>query len=134
MKWILPANEPKKNELIEFILKERGVKNADSFLNPNLKQIHDPFKMFGIEHVAKAIIHSIRQNKKIAIHGDFDVDGISATSIMFDFLYRELKADVIPIIPNRFTEGYGLSEETIKRSLDNNADVIITVDCGNKGH
>ncbi|MCB0748877.1 MAG: single-stranded-DNA-specific exonuclease RecJ, partial [Ignavibacteriae bacterium] len=65
-------------------------------------------------------------------HGDFDVDGICATTIVWDFLYRKLGADAYPIIPNRFTEGYGLSESTIRRAKELGAGVIITVDCGIK--
>lgn len=132
MKWILPAEKPKKSELIDFILKQRGINDTKYFLNPDKSHIHDPFLMFGMKEVAESILEAIKNKKKIIIHGDFDVDGVTGTSIMFDFLYRELGADVIPVIPNRFTDGYGLSDQTMKKAKDLGGELIITVDCGIK--
>ncbi len=128
----MPARQPKKDELIEFILNERGIGDTETFLNPSLDHIHDPFLIHGMKEVAESIIDAVEKKKKIVIHGDFDVDGVTGTSIMFDFLYREMGAEVTPIIPNRFTDGYGISEETLKRAKKQNAEVVITVDCGIK--
>ncbi len=132
MKWVVPAYRPKKEELIDFILKERGISDTELFLNPEISHLHDPFLMYGMDNVVDSILEAIKRNKKIVIHGDFDVDGVTGTSIMWDFLYRELGADVTPLIPNRFTDGYGLSEESIIKAKEIGAKVIITVDCGIK--
>ncbi|MCA9380721.1 single-stranded-DNA-specific exonuclease RecJ [Candidatus Dojkabacteria bacterium] len=133
MKWVLPDEKPGDSEsLLDFILKQRGIENKKSFLYPTLDQLHDPFLMWGMKKVAEAILDAIEKKKKIVIHGDFDVDGVTATSIMWDFLYRKLGADVIPFIPDRFEDGYGLSDSSMAKIKELNADLIITVDCGIK--
>lgn len=131
MQWLLP--EQNKTSLIEWIYKSRGVDiNNNSYFNPDLSSLHASTLLYDVEKVANTLKDFIGTNRKIYIHGDFDVDGITATSIMWQFLYKDLKLNALPYIPSRFTEGYGLSEESIGKILQENAELIITVDCGVK--
>jgi single-stranded-DNA-specific exonuclease len=131
MKWILP-NKSNATTLFDQLLQNREIKDLDRFLNPKEDQIYDPFLLYGMENTVKALKEAIESRKKIFIHGDFDVDGITATSIMWDFLYNHAKADVLPYIPNRFDQGYGLSESSIEEIIYQGGELIITVDCGIK--
>lgn len=123
------------------IAKLLSARNIDAseveiFLNPSLDQIPDPSTLHGANDAAKQILDAVKEGKKIFIHGDFDADGICATSILWEFLYYELsellrtKVNVVPYIPSRVDEGYGLSESSINTMLKDGAQLIITVDCG----
>lgn len=130
MNWILPENQ--KSTLIEQLKHIRNIKDEETFFNPQKEHLHAPNRLFGAKKAATELQKAIKNNKKIVIHGDFDVDGITATSLMWRFLYYDLGADVIPYIPSRFDEGYGLTDESIEACLALDADIIITVDCGIK--
>ncbi len=126
------------NVNIAKLLSVRGI-DADEtskFLEPKLASIYPCEKLYNSQKSAKKIIKAINENKKIYIHGDFDSDGICATTILWEFLYKDLsehfgvKVDVLPFIPNRQDDGYGLSENTLTELINNNANLIITVDCG----
>ena len=133
--WNLPKKK-KINDILEYILKSREIKNSEHFLSPSLDDIPDPSSLFDSMSAAKLIIESVNKGKKIVIHGDFDSDGICATSLLWDFLYRELseflekKVDVIPYIPNRIEQGYGLTEDSLKDVLELGGELLISVDCG----
>ncbi len=94
--------------------------------------------LHGVKDAAEQIVRAVREKKKIVVYGDYDSDGISASTILWEFLYRELPGlmssdppDVVPFIPNREGEGYGLSDESLERLYKRYApDMIITVDCG----
>jgi single-stranded-DNA-specific exonuclease len=130
MNWIKPENQGE--DLYSTLLSNRNIKDIEQFLNPTEDDLHDPFLMYGLKDAASIIIKAIEDNKKIYIHGDFDVDGITATTIMWRYLYKDLGANALPYIPSRFDEGYGLSDESIQAIIDDGADLIITVDCGVK--
>lgn len=133
--WNLPK-EKKINDILEYILKSREIKDLEHFLSPSLEEIPDSSSLFDSMSAAKLIIESVNKGKKIVIHGDFDSDGICATSLLWDFLYRELseflekKVDVIPYIPNRIEQGYGLTEDSLKDVLELGGELLISVDCG----
>jgi len=133
--WNLPK-EKKINDILEYIIKSREIKDSEHFLSPSLEEIPDSSSLFDSMSAAKLIIESVNKGKKIVIHGDFDSDGICATSLLWDFLYRELseflekKVDVIPYIPNRIEQGYGLTEDSLKDVLELGGELLISVDCG----
>lgn len=102
---------------------------AKYFFRPSIESLHDPFLMDGMETAAKRLINAITENQSICIHGDYDVDGTCATAILYLFL-KELGANVEFYIPQRLTEGYGLSKEGIEIIKSRGADLLITVDCG----
>jgi single-stranded-DNA-specific exonuclease len=131
MRWILPEDNI-GGDLISRILKSRGIDDTTKFLKPDVSHIHNALFLHDAEKAANKIIQAVKDKKKIFIHGDFDVDGVTATTILWRFLYYDLGANVTPYIPDRFSEGYGLSDDSISNIIDQGADLIITVDCGVK--
>src|SRR5690606_24640620 len=117
-KWILPERVD-GSDLIEFLLKTRDISDTKSFLNPSLKNIPSFEKMYDSKRAAKEILQAVKDGKKIVVHGDFDADGISSVSILWEFLFRDLskqldcKVDVVPYIPSRVDQGYGLTESSL---------------------
>ena len=103
---------------------------ANEFLTPSLdRDWLDPKIIPGLEEVADKVEAAIRAHKRILVFGDFDVDGVSATTVSLRGL-RALGADVVGLIPHRYEEGYALSEKALTRAMGYNPDLIITVDCG----
>jgi single-stranded-DNA-specific exonuclease len=135
-KWVWPKEQVALENISKNLLELREIGDEKDFLDPKLKNIPDYTNLYGAQDAAKKIIEAVRNDKKIVIHGDYDADGISATSILWEFLYRELskyldqKIDVLPFIPSRTDQGYGLTESSIDECIDMGADLIITVDCG----
>lgn len=108
----------------------RTFAQAKQFFRPSLESLHDPFLMHGMEAATKRVIQAVTQNQRICIYGDYDVDGTCSTALLYMFL-KELGANVDFYIPQRLTEGYGLSKESIdviKSTI--NAALLISVDCG----
>ncbi len=132
--WIIPEN--RKENLVETILENRGIKNTQEHLSPSLETIPSYKKLYGATKAAKKIIKYAKEGKKIVIHGDFDCDGICASALLWEFLFREVakvlgkKVDVVPYIPSRIDQGYGLTESSIQDVKDLGCDLLITVDCG----
>lgn len=112
------------------------VKKIDEYLNPDLKKIPSSELLYDIKAAVKLVAGAIEKGEKIYIHGDFDVDGICATSILWEFLHFELtnklgkKIDVLPYIPDRVDEGYGLSESSLQSMIEGGVNLVISVDCG----
>ncbi len=126
-------------KLTELILKNRGIEDIENYLNPSLSQIPSFEKLFDSKSAAEKIVNAIKKNKKIVIYGDYDVDGICATCLLWSFLYFELseflnlkKEDlkILPYIPDRVDEGYGLSTESLDKLVEQGVDLVVTVDCG----
>ncbi len=102
---------------------------AKKYFRPDLEDIHDPYLMSDMEKAATRVIDAITNNEKICVYGDYDVDGTCSASLMYLFL-KELDAIVYVHIPQRLTEGYGLSIAGINQLKDDKVDLIISVDCG----
>lgn len=121
------------DERVVRLLFARGISNENAlkeYLNPNLSQLNNPYLFEDMALVVEKIKHYIDNNSKILIYGDYDVDGITATATMYDYL-RKMGANVTTFLPNRYIDGYGLNIDTINKLLEtNNPDLIITVDCG----
>ncbi|MBN2731833.1 MAG: single-stranded-DNA-specific exonuclease RecJ [Balneolaceae bacterium] len=120
------------SETIARLLALRNIdtyEKAKSFFRPGLKQLHDPFLMKDMEKATERLATAIRQREKILIYGDYDVDGTTATSILYIFL-KDFGVDVDYYIPHRFKEGYGINPAGIQYAIDHNVDLIISVDCG----
>ncbi len=118
---------------IATVLVARGIDNVDkaqAFLNASLDTDWcNPYDIEGMHEVVSALENAVKQHKRVLVFGDFDLDGISATTIMVRGL-REVGADAIAFIPLRFEEGYGLTEAAITRALTYKPDVVVTVDNG----
>ena len=91
--------------------------------------LHDPFLLTGMEEAVERIDRAIRQAEQIAVYGDYDVDGVTATSLMVQVL-RSLGGEVRPYIPDRFEEGYGLNIAALDLLAEEGVQLIVTVDCG----
>ena len=114
------------------LLIQRGVTNffeAKKYFRPDIDEIHDPYLMDDMEKAATRVIDAITNNERICIYGDYDVDGTCSSALMYMFL-KELGGNVFVFIPNRLTDGYGLSFEGVDNVKKQNADLIISVDCG----
>lgn len=114
------------------LLIQRGIKNffeAKSYFRPTLDSLHDPFLMSGMHEASHRVIHALTHNEKICVYGDYDVDGTCSAALMYLFL-KELGANVETYIPNRLTEGYGISVTSIDILKERGISLIITVDCG----
>ena len=105
------------------------VPDAESFLNPSLKNLPDPFLLKDMDIAVERIYIALENKEKILVFGDFDADGITATALLIDFL-EYCRANVSWYIPHRIKEGYGLQADHIKMARDQDVDLIITVDCG----
>ena len=102
---------------------------AQRFLHPSLDHLHDPFRLADMAPAVDRILAALERKEKIAIHGDYDVDGITSTVI----LRRALElfgADVVHFIPDRMKDGYGLQPETFDRLQADGVRLVISVDCG----
>jgi len=110
-----------------------SLESAQKFLSPSLKDMKDPSSLAGIDKAVERIIAAIKNQGIIGIFGDYDVDGITSTTLLWDFL-ESLGAEVVATIPNRLIEGYGLSRAGVDRLKDAGAKLIITVDCGITAH
>ena len=117
---------------IAVIMAQRGIKNKKNFnqyCDISINSLHDPFLMLNMKKSVEFIKTMIEKKETIVILGDFDVDGITATPILFLF-FKSLNVDVYYYIPNRFTEGHGISKNGIDFSSKIGAKLIITCDCG----
>jgi single-stranded-DNA-specific exonuclease len=102
---------------------------ARKFLNPRLSDLLAPEKLSGVPLAVELIIKAVGENRKITVYGDYDVDGITSTAIVWRLLTM-LKANVDFYIPHRVEEGYGLNDESIRELAAGGTELIITVDCG----
>jgi single-stranded-DNA-specific exonuclease len=114
------------------ILAARNLTDAgacSAFLSPSLKNFHDPFLMAGMEKAVARIAAAISGKEKIAVYGDYDVDGITGTAVLVRVL-RTLGASCDYYLPNRLTEGYGVSESGVRQIAARGSTLMITADCG----
>lgn len=143
LKWVV-ANEPDpatvdqlasatglSKNVIKILLNRdlETPEEIDRFLNPKLSDLDDPFTLQGMQQGIERVSRALFNNEKITIYGDYDVDGITATSLLYMVL-NKLGAQVDFYLPNRLTEGYGLSKDGIDESHRNGVTLIITVDTG----
>lgn len=120
------------SSVIAHLLLQRGITNffeAKSFFRPSLESLHDPFLMNGMQEATQRVIQALTTNEKICVYGDYDVDGTCSAALMYLFL-KELGAKVETYIPNRITEGYGVSITSIDILKERGINLLITVDCG----
>jgi single-stranded-DNA-specific exonuclease len=141
-KWILKPQEEKRARefaeeldstlLVAQILLNRGIYNkedAQRFLSSDLGSLTDPYLVNDMEKAVKRIIKALEGSEKILIYGDYDVDGVTATSLLLLFL-RDIGFSAYYYIPNRVHEGYGINLESIGRFHKKGISLVITVDCG----
>jgi len=126
------ADRLKVSPLVAQILLTRGIsdpQDCQTFLRPTLAALHRPETLAGVTQAADRIARAIRDKQKIVIYGDYDVDGITASSILWHAI-RTLGGHAEYYVPHRIDEGYGLNPSAIAQLCDQGAKLIITVDCG----
>ncbi len=116
------------------LLVQRGVTTFDEakeFFRPNLENLHDPFLMKDMDVAVSRINEALRNNEKIMIYGDYDVDGTTSVALVYSYL-KEFYDHILAYIPDRYKEGYGLSFAGIDHAEQQKASLIICLDCGIK--
>lgn len=125
-------NEVKCHPVLAKLLIQRGIDSydlANEFFNPSLDSLHDPFLMKNMNQACLRLTQAIQQNEKILLFGDYDVDGTTAVALMYSFL-TEHTSLLDFYIPDRYTEGYGISSQGIDYAHETGVHLIISLDCG----
>jgi single-stranded-DNA-specific exonuclease len=123
-------------DLFEALLLARGLTGEAraAFLHPDYSRKHDPFLLPDMNQAVDRLVEAQERGEHVAIYGDYDIDGLSATALLMDALASFGFKKVTPFIPNRFTEGYGLTIEAIEKLASSGAELIVTVDTGSLSH
>ena len=117
------------------LLVQRGIdtlEKAKKFFNPQLSDLHDPFLMKDMDKAVERVERAVRNREKIMVYGDYDVDGTTAVALVYKFLRQIGHKDLLFYIPDRYTEGYGISTKGIDHAARKGATLIIALDCGIK--
>ena len=146
-RWVIntPPEETKKQELakkinchpvIANLLLQRGIESveqAQAFFNPSLNMLHDPFLMKDMDKAVERLDRAIAADEKILIYGDYDVDGTTAVALLYKYLKNRCNTENLEYyIPDRYTEGYGVSIKGIDYAAENNFSLMLITDCGIK--
>ncbi|HBZ87099.1 MAG: single-stranded-DNA-specific exonuclease RecJ [Candidatus Edwardsbacteria bacterium RIFOXYD12_FULL_50_11] len=146
-KWIFPEGGDEQlvkelavslevTPLVARLLLVRGIKNADEarlFLDPQMSDCHDPFTMKGMDVIVDRLERALREKERIMIYGDYDVDGITGTALLWRSL-SYLGGDVNWYLPSRAKEGYGISSSGVEEAQRRGVKLIVSVDCGITAH
>ncbi|MEE8136031.1 MAG: single-stranded-DNA-specific exonuclease RecJ [Thermodesulfobacteriota bacterium] len=140
--WIIEKENPKLRDklakslqispITAQILVNRGIENeteANLFLNCTLFDLPSPYLMKGMDRAIERIKKALKNNERIAIYGDYDVDGVTSTALLYSFL-KVLKANVTYYNPDRLKEGYGINIDAVKKLAEQGVSLIISGDCG----
>lgn len=122
------------DEVLSTLLVQRGItsfEEARRFFRPDLGHLHDPFLMQDMEKAVLRIEKAIQNQEKILIYGDYDVDGTTSVAVVYQF-FKKIYQHISFYIPNRYTEGYGISTAGIDFAAEHNFSLIIALDCGIK--
>ncbi|QLA18930.1 single-stranded-DNA-specific exonuclease RecJ [Desulfolutivibrio sulfoxidireducens] len=120
------------SDLVVGLLQSRGlatVEEMDVFLSPGLRHLMRPEEIPGLTRAAEVVAAGLARGKTVAVWGDYDVDGVTATALLLDF-FRQRGITALWRIPNRLEEGYGLNVRGVERLAEAGAGVLVTVDCG----
>lgn len=122
------------NEHMARLLIQRGItsyEEARNFFRPSLDDLHDPFLMKDMNRAIDRITTAIDRNEKILVYGDYDVDGTTSVALIYSF-FRSIYKNIGYYIPDRYTEGYGISRKGVDFAAANNFSLVIALDCGIK--
>lgn len=128
------AEELSISPILTQLLVQRGIdtyENARKFFRPDLNDLHDPFLMADMHKAVERLTAAMQRNEKILVYGDYDVDGTTAVALVYKFL-KQFYVNVDFYIPNRYTEGYGISVQGIDYAAAHGFQLIIALDCGIK--
>ena len=145
MRWTLKP-KPEKNRVqqlavalgvdlpIAHLLVQRGIENFDqakAFFRPQLQDLYDPFLMKDMDKAVARIQRALSNKERILVYGDYDVDGTTSVALLASYLEGKT-SEITTYIPDRFKEGYGVSQQGIDYAFDNDLSLIIALDCGVK--
>jgi single-stranded-DNA-specific exonuclease len=128
------ANELSISPILAQLLVQRDIftfEDARSFFRPDLSDLHDPFLMADMQKAVDRLTIAMQKNEKILVYGDYDVDGTTSVSLVYKFL-KQFYSNIEFYIPDRYTEGYGISVQGIDFAAENDFKLIIALDCGIK--
>lgn len=141
-RWILKSQDKETveylsrelalNPLVINVMLNRGLKSKEEmrdFIRPDFCRFHNPYLMKDMDKAVNRIREAVERKEKIAVYGDYDVDGITSVSVLYLAL-KERKADVLYFIPDRLKEGYGVNADAVRGLKEQGVSLIITVDCG----
>ena len=145
-RWVIkPQGDPAKVEnlsaalgippVLANLLVQRGIETEEEawqFFNPKLENLHDPFLMKDMRKAVERVDLALSRGESIMVYGDYDVDGTTAVALVYSFLRRLGHKALMFYIPDRYTEGYGVSYKAIDHAQRKGVGVIITLDCGIK--
>ena len=117
------------------LLVQRGidtVEKAEKFFDPQLSDLHDPFLMKDMDKAVQRVEQAVRDNERIMVYGDYDVDGTTAVALVYKFLRQIGHTNLMFYIPDRYTEGYGISRKGIDIAAKKGVKLVIALDCGIK--
>lgn len=120
------------SKIFEQLLRVRGV--GQDFLSPKYEDAVNPFLLPEMEEAVARLAQAVACGEKVLVYGDYDVDGVTASTLIFDTLKLAGVKEVEVMLPNRFTDGYGMSEKVVKRVVEGGFSLVVTVDCGSRNH
>ena len=121
-----------ESELTAILLAERGITNAeerDRFFNPKLTQLYDPFSMKDMDKAVERIEKARQDNERILVYGDYDTDGTTAVALLYSYLHKTYE-NIDFYIPDRYTEGYGISRKGMDYAVETGVKLVVALDCG----
>lgn len=123
-------------QIFEQILKNRGIskENREAFLSPNYNNQHDPFLLPDMKKAVERLLIAHKKQEKITVYGDYDVDGVSASTVILTAFEKFGFKNVDYFLPDRFKDGYGMNERGVRVLADRGTNLILTVDCGSLNH
>ena len=116
------------SELFDRLVKKRGF--SEGFLRPNYEKLPSPFLLPDMKKAVERILEARNRGEKVIVYGDYDADGVTASVVMNETLKLTGILEVETMLPDRFLDGYGMSERVVKRAEETGAKLVITVDCG----
>ncbi len=122
------------NMIIARLLVQRGIKTfneAKAFFRPRLSDLLNPFLMKDMDKAVERVEQAIAKQEKVLVYGDYDVDGTTSVAMMYSFLKSRIE-QIEYYIPDRYSEGYGISPQSINYAIDNGFTLVIALDCGIK--
>ncbi len=120
------------SRIFDSLVEQRGI-TAD-FLHPKYEDLIDPRILPGVEQAVQRIKRAVEQGEKVLIYGDYDVDGVTASTVMHDALKLAGVKEIEIMLPNRFIDGYGMSNKIVQSAQETGVKLVITVDCGSRNH
>ncbi|MEP7205208.1 MAG: single-stranded-DNA-specific exonuclease RecJ, partial [Candidatus Saccharibacteria bacterium] len=122
--------------LFDRILAARGLDGsaAAAFLSPDYAKQHDPYLLPDMEKAVERLVRARQNQERITVYGDYDIDGLTATTVLIDAFASFGFEHVKSFIPNRFVEGYGLTVDAVEQIVQAGTELIVTVDCGSLSH